>query len=50
MLTREQIRGVLFYEDLIPVIRQALMDFSAGRAVQPIRTIMQAPGREGWLG
>jgi ornithine cyclodeaminase/alanine dehydrogenase-like protein (mu-crystallin family) len=48
MLTEEQIRAVLFYEDLIPAIRQALMDFSAGRVNQPLRTIV--PAQEGWFG
>jgi hypothetical protein len=28
---------VLSYDELIPAIRQALMDFSAGRVVQPLR-------------
>jgi ornithine cyclodeaminase/alanine dehydrogenase-like protein (mu-crystallin family) len=48
MLTEEQIRAVLFYEDLIPAIRQALADFSAGRVQQPLRTIVPADG--GWFG
>jgi ornithine cyclodeaminase/alanine dehydrogenase-like protein (mu-crystallin family) len=48
MLTEEQIRAVLFYEDLIPAIRQALMDFSAGRVQQPVRAIVPAQG--GWFG
>src|ERR1700749_2801012 len=48
MLTEEQIQAVLFYEDLIPVIRQALMDFSAHRIQQPLRPII--PAREGFFG
>ena len=49
MLTEEQVRAVLFYEDLIPAIRKALMDFSAGRVQQPVRTILpRAAG--GWFG
>jgi ornithine cyclodeaminase/alanine dehydrogenase-like protein (mu-crystallin family) len=34
-LNEDQVRAVLSYDDLIPAIRQALMDFSAGRALQP---------------
>src|SRR6202161_4734533 len=50
MLTEEQIRGVLCYEDLIPAIRQALMDFSAGRVTQPVRTIVPVTAHGGWFG
>ena len=49
MLTEEQIRAVLFYEDLIPAIRQALMDFSAGRVTQPVRTIVPVTAHGGWF-
>ena len=48
MLTEEQVQALLFYEDLIPAIRKALMDFSAGRVLQPVRTILPAGG--GWFG
>ena len=48
MLTEEQVRTLLCYEDLIPAIRKALMDFSAGRVQQPVRTIMRASN--GWFG
>jgi ornithine cyclodeaminase/alanine dehydrogenase-like protein (mu-crystallin family) len=44
-----QVRAVLSYDDLIPVIRQALMDFSAGRAVQPLRTVMSISEHAGWF-
>jgi ornithine cyclodeaminase/alanine dehydrogenase-like protein (mu-crystallin family) len=50
MLTEEQIRGVLCYGDLIPAIRQALMDFSAGRVAQPVRTIVPVTAHAGWFG
>ena len=40
MLTEEQVRALLSYEELIPAIRKALMDFSAGRVQQPVRTII----------
>src|ERR1700741_1531785 len=40
MLIEEQVGALLSYEELIPVIRQALMDFSAGRVRQPVRNII----------
>ena len=39
-LDENQVRAVLTYEELIPAIRQALMDFSAGRVQQPVRAII----------
>ncbi len=50
MLTEEQIRGLLSYDELIPAIRQALMDFSAGRVQQPVRTIIPVSAYGGWFG
>jgi thiomorpholine-carboxylate dehydrogenase len=49
-LNEEQVRAVLSYDDLIPAIRQALMDFSAGRVVQPVRTVMSIGAQGGWFG
>jgi ornithine cyclodeaminase/alanine dehydrogenase-like protein (mu-crystallin family) len=48
-LTEDQIRAVLSYEDLIPAIRQALMEFSAGRVVQPVRSVMKVASHGGWF-
>jgi ornithine cyclodeaminase/alanine dehydrogenase-like protein (mu-crystallin family) len=48
-LNEDQVRAVLSYDDLIPAIRQALMDFSAGRAVQPVRTVMRVPSGTAWF-
>jgi thiomorpholine-carboxylate dehydrogenase len=48
-LNEDQVREVLSYEDLIPAIRQALMDFSAGRVVQPVRTVMSVTAHGGWF-
>lgn len=48
MLTEEQVRALLSYEELIPAMRRALMDFSAGRVRQPVRTILAADS--GWFG
>jgi ornithine cyclodeaminase/alanine dehydrogenase-like protein (mu-crystallin family) len=46
----EQVRAVLSYDALIPAIRQALMDFSAGRVQQPVRTIVPVTAHGGWFG
>jgi ornithine cyclodeaminase/alanine dehydrogenase-like protein (mu-crystallin family) len=48
-LNEDQVRAVLSYDDLIPAIRQALMDFSAGRVVQPLRTVMSVAAHSGWF-
>ncbi len=45
----DRVRAVLTYEELIPAIRQALMDFSAGRVVQPLRTVMSVASHGGWF-
>ena len=41
---------MLSYEELIPVIRQALIDFSTGRVRQPLRNIIAVPDHGGWFG
>ena len=48
-LDEDQIRAVLSYEDLIPAIRQALIEFSAGRVVQPLRSVMKVASHGGWF-
>ena len=48
-LNEDQIRQVLSYDDLIPAMRQALMDFSGGRVVQPMRTVMPVIEHVGWF-
>src|ERR1700761_5517074 len=50
VLDEEQVRAVLRYEELIPAIRRALMDFSAGRVQQPVRAIIPVSSYGGWLG
>src|SRR5271170_1960297 len=45
----DQVRDVLSYDELIPAIRQALMDFSAGRVIQPLRTVMSVAANGGWF-
>ena len=46
-ISEHEVRAVLTYESLIPAIRQALMDYSAGRVEQPPRTILRAGNAEG---
>jgi len=40
-VAEEQIKAALTYEALIPAIRRALLDYSAGRVEQPLRTILR---------
>lgn len=46
-LSEEQVRSVLTYEDLLPVVERALIDLSGGRVQQPIRSILSIPEYEG---
>jgi ornithine cyclodeaminase/alanine dehydrogenase-like protein (mu-crystallin family) len=46
-VSESEVRAVLTYETLIPAIRQALIDYSAGRVEQPARTILRAGNAEG---
>jgi ornithine cyclodeaminase/alanine dehydrogenase-like protein (mu-crystallin family) len=48
-IDEEQVRAVLSYDELIPAIRQALIHFSAGRVVQPLRTVMSVAQHAGWF-
>ena len=43
------VRRLLSLQDLLPAIRQALIDLSAGRVVQPLRTVMDIPPEQGLL-
>lgn len=52
-LTEADVRFALTYEALIPAIRQALMDYSAGLVEQPARMMLRAGNavghRNGWF-
>jgi len=53
-ISENEVRAVLTYEALIPAIRQALIDYSAGLAIQPPRIIMRTGisedrRRDGWF-
>jgi thiomorpholine-carboxylate dehydrogenase len=43
------VRRLLRLEDLLPAMRRALMDLSAGRVVQPLRLVMDLPGGQDFL-
>jgi thiomorpholine-carboxylate dehydrogenase len=47
-ISEQEVRAVLTYEALIPAIRQALIDYSAGLVDQPARTILRAGNAEGF--
>jgi ornithine cyclodeaminase/alanine dehydrogenase-like protein (mu-crystallin family) len=46
-ISEAEVRAALTYEALIPAIRQALIDYSAGLVEQPPRTILRAGNAEG---
>ena len=47
-ISENEVRGALSYEALIPAIRAALVDYSAGRVEQPARTILRAGNADDW--
>lgn len=47
ILNEEQVRELLCLEDLIPVVAQALIDLSAGRVQQPVRSVLQVSKHNG---
>lgn len=47
-ISEQEVRAVLTYEALIPAIRHALIDYSAGRVNQPPRMILRAGNAEGY--
>jgi ornithine cyclodeaminase/alanine dehydrogenase-like protein (mu-crystallin family) len=48
-INEEQVRAALSYDELIPAMRLALADFSAGRVVQPLRMVMSVSQYTGWF-
>lgn len=49
-LDEAQVRAVLTYPDLIPTIRQALIDLSSRHALQPVRQVLTVAPHNGWFG
>ena len=43
------VRRLLPLNTLLPAMRQALIDLSTGRVLQPLRTVLEMPEREGML-
>ena len=46
-ISEQEVRAVLTYDALIPAIRQALIDYSAGLVEQPARMILRAGNADG---
>ena len=44
------IRKILRYEDLIPAMESALSDFSSGKVLQPVRSILPVEKHQGFFG
>jgi thiomorpholine-carboxylate dehydrogenase len=44
-----EVRRLLRLEDLIPALRRAFIDLSAGRVVQPLRLVMELPSAQSLL-
>jgi thiomorpholine-carboxylate dehydrogenase len=49
-LDESTVSAVLRLEDLIPAMQQALIDFSAGRVLQPMRSLVPLPQYSGFMG
>ncbi|MGD0737126.1 MAG: ornithine cyclodeaminase family protein [Terracidiphilus sp.] len=47
-ISEDEVRAALTYEALIPTIREALIDYSAGLVEQPARMILRAGNAEGF--
>src|SRR4051794_23259776 len=46
-IAEDEVRSLLTYEALVPAIREALIDYSAGRVDQPPRMILRSNHTEG---
>ena len=49
-LDEEAVRRHLTYDELIPAMERALADFSAGRVVQPVRSVLPVKEHGGFFG
>ena len=49
-LDEATIRSVLRLEELIPAMERALIDFSAGRVLQPVRSLLPLPQHNALMG
>ena len=49
-LPEERVAQLLRLEELLPELEKALIEFSAGRVTQPLRSVVRVAGHEGWFG
>jgi len=49
-LDEERVQALLRWDELVPVMQKALIDFSAGRVVQPVRTVLPVPEQDAFFG
>src|SRR5437899_11565107 len=49
-LNEEQVKKHLRMADLIPAMKKALIDFSAGKVTQPVRSVIKVDPPGGFLG
>lgn len=49
-ITENEVCACLTFDALIPAVRQALMELSAGRVQQPVRTVLRVDPYGGWFG
>jgi len=50
LLSEARVQKLLHLHELLPVIEKALIEFSAGRVAQPLRSIVPVAAHEGWFG
>ncbi len=49
-LDEERVQALLSWDELLPVIEKALIDFSSGRVIQPVRTVIPVSEQAGFFG
>jgi thiomorpholine-carboxylate dehydrogenase len=49
-ISEAEVKSVLRQDRLIPVMKQALIDFSTGRIQQPVRSVLRITESNGWFG
>ncbi len=49
-LGEEEVRKHLAFGGLLPAVRKALIDFSAGNIQQPVRSVLRVEEHDGWFG
>jgi ornithine cyclodeaminase/alanine dehydrogenase-like protein (mu-crystallin family) len=50
LLNEERVAELLSLEELLRAMEKALIDFSRGRAIQPVRTLVRLAEQNGWFG